>query len=117
MLADLWFYYRVRLADTIAGHGPSPYEIRLLVQRLPTESLTSALMRGSRDYFELSREWRVLADIYDAIQLNTIASGNWKKGKQPAFKPYPRPDTEAEKAPPKQAVKSLFGMFLGGGKI
>lgn len=50
----------------------------------------------------------MLADLYDALNLNTAATGNWKK-EPPKFDPYPRPKKRDKPAAtggtrPKKAV-------------
>lgn len=95
----------------IEGRGPSPYEVLLLVQGLPEDSLTAALMRGGREYFGWTRLNVQLADLFDALNVNTQATGNWRK-KPPKFPIYPRPVKDA--APQeKVTVKSLFAQFHG----
>lgn len=62
--------------------------------------MTIALMRDSENFHEhMGRDasWYVLADIYDATNQNTRATGNWKKGKTPEFEPYPRPGRSGKK--------------------
>lgn len=44
------------------------------------------------------------ADIYDALNLNTRATGNWEKGKAPNFPAWPRPNSTATKPEEKKPV-------------
>jgi hypothetical protein len=111
VLPDLWFYYGVRFADVLAGRGPSPYEAMLLVQRLPDDSLTAALMQGGREFFGWGRYRHMLADVFDALNLNTRATGNWKNGKAPGIPPYPRPHTPKK---PQHTVKDIYRIMQGG---
>lgn len=90
MYADLLRYYRVDLAEVVAGGGPSPALVLALVEGLPEDSATVAAMRGGRDWRGWTRTELLLADIYDAINANTRASGRWRR-KPPTIPPYPRP--------------------------
>ncbi len=75
----------------IRGKGPSPALVIPLVEALPDTSMTVALMSGGPQFRGWSEDRSLFALIYDAIQQNTLATGNWKQGKEPTFKPYPRP--------------------------
>lgn len=70
-------------------------------------------MRGSRDSFGWSAETHMLASIYDSINVNTLATGHFKKGKAPKFEPYPRPKTKQKKSDKPVSVKDLFSQFKG----
>lgn len=74
----------------VAGRGPSPALVLALVEGLPEDSATVAAMRGGADWRGWTQQARILADVYDAINLNTRASGRWKK-RAPKIDPYPRP--------------------------
>jgi len=90
LYADLLRYYRVDLTEVVAGGGPSPALVLALVEGLPEDSATVAAMRGGRDWRGWTRTALLLADIYDAINANTRASGRWRR-KPPTIPPYPRP--------------------------
>ncbi|MFG2147357.1 hypothetical protein ACGFRG_24700 [Streptomyces sp. NPDC048696] len=87
----------------IAGRGPSPALCLLLVARLPDTSLTVALASGGRHIFGWGQDRHLAADLYDAINSNTRATGQWGKGKAPKIPAFPRP--KAAKAPAKKAGK------------
>lgn len=53
--------------------------------------MTRASMSGGTDFLGWGMERHLLAALYDAINLNTRATGNWEKGKAPKFDPWPRP--------------------------
>lgn len=111
MVPDLKFYYDVDLVDVIQGRGPSPLLVLLYVQRLPDTSLTTALMRGGRHHFGWGVDRHIAVDSYDALNVNTRVSGQWKK--PPTFPLWPRPNSEttAESKPkkPKVSVAQLWG--------
>ena len=118
-------YYREDLRETIAGRGTAPsFFVYSLIPGLPAESMTGAMMRAKHDngewteYFGLSREWYLLADLYDATTQQIRVSGNWKKGKAPEFDAYPRPgrDGKGKKVKKKKGPKTLRDLFgeLGG---
>lgn len=53
-----------------------------------------------------------MADIYDALNLNTRATGNWEKGKEPNFPPWPRPAREGTSdAPTQRSVADVYSSF------
>lgn len=94
--------------------GPAPSLVLSLVQRLPEDSLTVALANGGREHMGWSTDRALLADIFDAINLNTKATGNWKAGKVPDLPAWPRPQrTAAEEPPKKVSVADLFKRFTG----
>jgi hypothetical protein len=80
----------------IAGRGPSPALVNLLVQRLPDTSLTVALASGGREHFGWGIDRHIKADIFDALNQNTRATGQWGKGKAPKFKPRPKPSSKKD---------------------
>ncbi|GGU77204.1 hypothetical protein GCM10010211_48900 [Streptomyces albospinus] len=89
----------------IAGRGPSPALVLALVQRLPDTSLTVALASGGREHFGWGVDRHMAADIFDAVNQNTRATGQWGKGKAPKIPPFPRPQIKA-KAKPKAGKRA-----------
>lgn len=94
-----------------------------LVDGLPLDSMTAALMQAEgeddwREYFGRSADWYVMADVYDAINQNTRATGSWKRGKAPTFDPYPRPgrDGKGKKKNKKSKPRTLADLYgsMGG---
>lgn len=77
--------------DVIEGRGPSPFFVMALVQRLPDDSLTAALVAGGREHFGWGVNRHMLADLFDSLGQNTRATGNWGKGKAPKMPVWPRP--------------------------
>ncbi|QYW07865.1 tail assembly chaperone [Streptomyces phage RedBear] len=94
---DLRFYFGIDLADVIEGRGPSPSLVILLVQRLPDTSLTAALASGGREQFGWGVDRHMAADIFDALNQNTRATGNWGKKGAPKLPEYPRPKVKKSK--------------------
>ncbi|MFI5840545.1 hypothetical protein ACIA8K_12635 [Catenuloplanes sp. NPDC051500] len=84
-----------------------------LVQRLPDDSMTVALASGGRTQFGWGTDRHLLADIYDAINQQTRATGNWGKGKAPKIPLWPRPKAKAKPDKPKKptSVAELFKNF------
>ncbi|MEU4155694.1 hypothetical protein [Actinoplanes sp. NPDC026670] len=102
----------------IAGNGPAPALVLLMVQRLPDDSLTMALASGGRAHFGWGADRHLLADLFDAINQNTRATGNWQKGKVPTFPQWPRPKAKTvgktdEKPKKKVTVADLWRKFQG----
>lgn len=92
----------------IAGRGPSPSLVIALIQRLPDTSLTVALATGGRENFGWGGDRHLQADIYDALNQNTRATGNWGK-KVPTIPAWPRPKPKSEETEkPKMTVAQLF---------
>ena len=98
----------------IEGRGPSPRLVLALLQRLPDTSLTTALASGGREHFGWGHDRHLLADVYDALNQNTRATGNWGKKGPPKIEPYPRPKAKPKakhaKAKP-VSVKDIFNRF------
>lgn len=96
--------------DVIDGRGPSPVLVLMLVRALPDDSLTAALMRGGHQYLGWGQTRHMIADLYDAVNLNTRATGNWGKNKAPKFDPFPRPSSKPK---PKVTVRDIYRQFGG----
>lgn len=81
-----------------------------MVQRLPDTSMTVALANGGREHFGWGIERHMQADIFDALNVNTRATGNWKK--PPTFPLWPRPGTQLTEAKAKTVtVADLYNRF------
>lgn len=80
--------------------------------------MTTALASGGRDFFGWGLDRYMAADLYDALNMNTVATGQWKK-KPPKIDPYPRPKPpKVERDPSKPvSVLDLFGQFAGMGAV
>ncbi|MEU7570333.1 hypothetical protein [Micromonospora sp. NPDC049240] len=83
--------------NVIEGRGPSPLVVLTYVQRLPDTSLTVALASGGREFFGWGRDRAMVADLIDALNQNTRATGNWGKGKAPKIPEYERPKAKKKK--------------------
>lgn len=81
-----------------------------LIQRLPDTSLTAALASGGREHFGWGADRHIAADLFDAINQNTRACGNWGK-KPPKIDPRPRPGKKGGK--PKVTLTDVFKRFTG----
>jgi hypothetical protein len=105
----------VDLADVIAGRGPSPSLVLSLLQRLPDTSLTVALASGGREFFGWGQDRHLAADLFDALNTNTRATGQWGKGKAPKIPEYPRPKPKAKKKAGKRpaSVAEIYKRFAG----
>ncbi|WP_329793885.1 hypothetical protein V1227_18940 [Lentzea sp. DG1S-22] len=76
------------------------------MQRLPDTSMTAALANGGMRHFGWGVDRHMQADTYDAINLQTRATGNWGKT-PPKFPEWPRPNDKPKSAPtaaPKKRV-------------
>ena len=99
----------------MAGHGPPPSLVLSLVQALPDDSLTAALMQGGREHFGWGLDRHLLASLYDATNQTTVAAGNWKK--PPRFPAWPRPETKKtkKKTKKKRSVADVWAAFPNPG--
>ncbi|MGW6745421.1 hypothetical protein ACWGDX_32565 [Streptomyces sp. NPDC055025] len=100
----------------IAGRGPSPSLVLALVRRLPDTSLTVALASGGREFFGWGQDRHLTADLYDAINANTRATGQWGKGKAPKIPAYPRPKKSTANTAGKRhpmSVAEIYKRFAG----
>lgn len=81
--------------------------------RLPDDSLTSALANGGRSQFGWGTDRHLTADLFDAINQNTRASGQWGKRGAPKIDPWPRPKgKKADKKKKKPVtVADLYSNF------
>lgn len=79
-----------------------------LIEGLPADSMTHALVGGGMHLFGWDDTRYLLAGIYDALNLNTRSTGNWKK--PPKFEPWPRPQAKGrtEEGRKKVTVADLY---------
>lgn len=100
--------------DVIEGRGPSPALVISLVRRLPDTSMTHALANGGGDHFGWGMERHLLAGLYDALNANTRATGNWAKGKAPKIPEWPRPGAKgkgSKRDKPGTTVADIYANF------
>lgn len=112
---DLWRFYSVRLDEVALGKGPHPKVVLRLAQGLPDVSLTVALASGGRDHYGWGVDRHMAADLYDAVNANTRATGNWQ-GKPPKFPAWPRPTSkpgDAHKASRPTSVADIYARLAG----
>lgn len=109
-------FFDIDLVDVVEGRGPAPVLVIAAVQALPDYSLTAALSAGGRDHYGWGVDRHLLANLYDAINLNTRACGNWGKGKAPKLDPFPRPKSKSQNAPEKKKVSAREALLRMIGK-
>lgn len=107
---DFRLLYGIDLTDVAMGRY-SPSLMLSLVQGLPDDCYTYALASGGREFLGWGRDRHLSADTFDAIQTLIRVTGNWKPGKEPKLKPYPRPSVEEAKP---VTVADLFKTFKPG---
>ncbi|MGW2541543.1 hypothetical protein ACWC5I_11865 [Kitasatospora sp. NPDC001574] len=81
------------------------------MQRLPDTSLTAALAAGGRHHLGWGQDRHLIADLYDAINQNTRATGQWGKGKAPKIPPWPRPTAKAPRKSHGQKPTSVAAIY------
>jgi hypothetical protein len=99
----------------IEGRGPSPAQVNVLARGLPDTSLTVALASGGREFYGWGADRHMWADLYDALNQNTRACGNWGDKKAPKIPLYPRPTkkTKPTERPKPKTVADLYAGFQG----
>ena len=115
MVADLRFYYGIDLVEALEEATTPPAHLFALCERLPEGSMTSALLTDEenwRDYLDITPHYYVQAGIYDAVNNNTAATGNWKK-KAPKIEPWPLPAQmpKLRRAAEKRKTKKKEGLL------
>lgn len=88
--------------DVIAGRGPAPSLVLPLIEGLPDDSMTAALASGGMHLLGWGEDRYLRVATYDALNLNTRATGNWKK--PPTFDPWRRPQAKNRTAEGKKKV-------------
>ena len=79
--------------------------------------MTHALKQGGIQFLGWGTDRHMAAATYDAINNNTVATGNWSK-KPPKIPAYPRPTIKDILEKPKATVAALFNkMTSRGGKV
>lgn len=97
---------------------PSPRFLLALIHGLPQGSLTSAMLQGSPELVGYSREVSLLADVFDAVSVNTVAT-SWGKRSKPFLWPG-RPRVveqgqgEATVPGDLDGLSALFARTVGG---
>lgn len=96
----------------INGDGPPPILVWELVRGLPDDSMTSALRQGGTQFLGWGTDRHLAAATFDAINTNTVVSGNWKK-QPPKPAVFPRPTVKQAVEKSKATVASLFQALSG----
>lgn len=104
------------LTKVVLGWGPAPSLVLALISELPDTSRTPASFRGGKEYRGWGMDRYLLAEVLDAINLNSRVSGqNWPDGKIPTIPPWPRPGAEQTAKPrKKRTVKDLWRAMQAG---
>lgn len=79
---------------------------------LPDDSMCHARQQGGDQFLGWGTERHLFAEMYDALNFNTAATGNWRK-KPPKFKPFPRPSKKLQGKKKKVSVLDLHRKFTG----
>lgn len=111
LFPDLLSHYGVDLRDVVAGEM-APAFVLSLIESLPEGSTTYAMMQGGehwRAYAGIEPSYYVLSGIYNAINANTAARGNFKK--KPKFEGWPTPAEIVRKLNKKAERKTVAGLY------
>lgn len=104
LYAELLRYYNVDLSDILASTPSiSPTKVVWLIQSLPVESRTSAILRKNPESYGWTNTDYLLANVIDSVRENTFANiqVRTKKKLQP-FDRTPVPGMREEKKKPTQ---------------
>lgn len=93
--ADLLRYYKVDLVAAVESGSPSPRLLLVLIHGLPDGSWTAALLNNNPELRGWTRETALLADIFDNISVNTVATGMGGGPRKPYMWPG-RPGARAD---------------------
>ena len=111
-MIDFRRYYNVDIMDVVEGKI-SPVLALALYEGLPPGSATWAMQQSEEhwhEYVDAGNAYYALSGIYDAVNVNTRATGNFKK--PPKIEPWPVPEIRVkkiEKAKKKpRTVKELY---------
>lgn len=106
---DLLLYYGVDLVDVVAGRSHhSPRLVVALIEWLPEDSAFAAAINGGRRWLGWTEDRMLRAALYDAMNANTVATGQWKK-RPPRIDPWPRPNRRKRKPTSIAAIRRHFG--------
>ena len=97
----------------------APLFVLSLIESLPEGSTTFSMMQGGehwRAFAGIDSAYYVLAGIYNAVNGNTAARGNFKK--KPKFDAWPTPAEVVKKLNKKAERKTVAGLYksLMGGR-
>lgn len=110
---DLMHYYQFDLVAWLRDGGCHPAPVLALIEALPRGSRTHAAAAGGehwREWLGVTDEYQLLAAIYDAINLNTRATGNFEK--PPKIDPWPLPGREKKRS---MGVQEMYKMIMSDG--
>lgn len=110
---DLLFHFGCDLVEVVNGQGPAPSLVLALVRRLPDDCMTAALQAGGVEHLGWGTDRHLMANVFDALNQNTRACGNWGKKGPPKIPAFPRPKRKS-KGKPHQTVAALHAAFLRG---
>lgn len=82
-----------------------------LIEALPDTSPYVALRRGGWEFYGWGVDREIRATTFDALSVNTVVTGNWKKPPKPIS--WPRP-VEQKKKREGASVRSLYAALRGG---
>lgn len=110
MYADFRLYYGIDLVEAVESGTPSPRFLLALVRGLPDGCWTQALLAEMPELRGWTREMSLMADVFDNISVNTVATG-FGKSRRPYLWPG-RPGVKQTFAAEKCTVKGVRQMFV-----
>jgi hypothetical protein len=110
LYADFRLYYGIDLVEAVESGTPSPRFLLALVRGLPDGCWTQALLAEMPELRGWTREMSLMADVFDNISVNTVATG-FGKSRRPYLWPG-RPGVKQTFAAEKVSVKGVRQMFV-----
>lgn len=100
---DLRAHYGLDLRDVVADlcsgrPTTSPWWLLALIEELPQGSAYVADLQGGRVHRDWTTDRYLLAALFDAVQINTVAVVRAGGGKAKAPKPVPRPGDKPDRS-------------------
>lgn len=106
----MYRYYGVNLIEAIRTGHPSPRVLLGYLTILPLGSATGAMLAGNRSQIGWDMNVEMAANIVDAVNANTVATGVFKK--TPTVEPLPRPwDEHQEKTDQAASIQDAHTML------
>lgn len=109
---DLKVLCGVELIDVIEGRGPNPSLVLWLILGLPDTSMLSAMRMGGLHYLGHGEDRELATQLFNALQLNTQATGNWSK-RPPELPTWPKP--KPYEPPRKKSLADIAAAINGPG--
>lgn len=118
MYRDLLYFYGIDLVAFVAEETRyTPRLLLSLIERLPEGSEYIAEIKGNREFRDWDLQATLSAALVNAVNTNTLATGNWKPGHVPKIEPITGPVAKPEpkeEMDPEEQFNALFQRLQQG---